>query len=112
MIEKILLDYLEERLDTPVYMEMPEERPEKFVLIEKTGSSQANWINYATVALQSYAGSMAEAAVLNEQVKDQMDRAAERPDISRSHLNSDYNYTDMDIKHYRYQAIYDLVYFE
>ena len=34
----------------------------------------------------------------------------ELPDVSRSALNSDYNYTDTDTKTYRYQAVYDLTY--
>lgn len=112
MIEKKVMDYLAERLDVPVYMEMPEKQPESFVLVEKTGSSRTNWIDSATIALDSYAGSMADAAALNEAVKAQMDRMAEQPDISRSELNSDYNYTDTSVKQYRYQAVYDLVYFE
>ena len=32
--------------------------------------------------------------------------------ISRARLNSDYNFTDPAKKHYRYQAVFDLVYFE
>lgn len=112
MIEKTILDYLAGKLDVPVYMELPETVPDTFVLVEKTGSSQSNFISSAVIALQSYAGTMAEAATLNEAVKEWMDRAAEMPDISKSQLNSDYNFTDTSMKHYRYQAVYDLVYFE
>lgn len=112
MIEKRVMDYLAEKLDVPVYMEMPEKQPESFVLVEKTSSSRTNWIDSATIALDSYAGSMADAAALSEAVKAQMDKMAEQPDVSRSELNSDYNYTDTALKQYRYQAVYDLVYFE
>ena len=31
--------------------------------------------------------------------------------VSASRLNSDYNFTDTTTKRYRYQAVYDLVYF-
>ena len=110
MIEKTVLDYLNEALDVPVYMEMPEKQPKEFVLIEKTRSSTEDFINLATVALQSYAESMFQAAVLNEKVKKAMDNIIVLDDISRSKRNSDYNFTDTTKKKYRYQAVYDLVY--
>ena len=112
MIEKTILDYLAEGLDVPVYMELPEDIPDTFVLVEKTGSSQSNFISSAVIALQSYASTMAEAASLDEKVKVLMDQAAALTDISKSRLNSDYNFTDTSMKHYGYQAVYDLVYFE
>lgn len=110
MIEKIVLDYLNDTLDVPVYMEVPERPPQKFVLIEKTGSSTENYINSATLALQSYADSLYSAAVLNETVKGAMDNIIMIDSVSKSKLNTDYNFTDTSKKKYRYQAVYDLVY--
>lgn len=110
MIEKIVLQYLNTMLDVPAYMEMPEEPPPQFVLVEKTGSSTENHIESATLALQSYAGSLYLAAELNEKVKKAMDNIAALTDISSSKRNADYNYTDTTRKQYRYQAVYDLVY--
>lgn len=110
MIEKIVLDYLNKTLDVPAYMEMPEKQPKEFVLIEKTGSATEDFINSATIALQSYAESLLQAAVLNEKVKAAMDNIIVLDDISRSKRNSDYNFTDTTKKKYRYQAVYDLVY--
>lgn len=91
-------------------MEMLEKPPPQFVLIEKTGSSTKNHIESATLALQSYAGSLYLAAELNEKVKKAMDNIATLTDISKSKRNTDYNYTDTARKQYRYQAVYDLVY--
>lgn len=34
-----------------------------------------------------------------------------RPEISACSLNSSYNFTDTTLKTYRYQAIFELVYF-
>lgn len=110
MIEKIVLTYLLKALDVSVYMEHPEERPDTYVLIEKTGSRRVNYINHATFAIQSYALSMMEAAELNELVKAAMDELIVLPEISASSLNSDYNFTDTETKQYRYQAVYDLVF--
>lgn len=37
MIEKVVLNYLLERMGVPVYMEEPEKPPQSYVIIEKTG---------------------------------------------------------------------------
>ena len=111
MIEKILLDYLRSKLSVPVKMEEEADLPEKYVLVEKTGSSMTNYIRHATVAIQSYAGSIYEAAELNEEVKAAMDEIIALDEITRSELNSDYNYTDTATKRYRYQAVYDLTHY-
>lgn len=109
MIEKIVLDYLNEVLSVPAYLEKPEKETEKYVLIEKTGSAKKDFVESATIALQSYANSLWEAANLNKEVKTAMDNIIRLDSISSSKLNTDYNYTDTSKKKYRYQAIYDLV---
>lgn len=111
MIELVILNYLSEHLTVPVYAEQPEKPPGSYVLIEKTGSSKENFICRATFAIQSYAMSMAETMRLNERVKEVMDDAALLPEIGRSQLNGDYNYTDTETKRYRYQAVYELVHY-
>lgn len=112
MIEKIVLDYLNKELEVPAYMEEPEDlQAEQYVLIEKTGSSQANHLYTATLAIQSYADTLCKAAQLNEQVKTAMDGITREKEVTRSELNSDYNYTDTARKQYRYQAVYDLTHY-
>ena len=69
MIEKIAINHLSTALTVPVYMEIPENPPNTFVLVEKTGSSRTNRLNRATLAVQSWAGSLLAAAELNERVK-------------------------------------------
>ena len=121
MVEITVLKYLENLLSgIPVYAEMPEEMTDTFVIIEKTGSSRENHINAATIAVQSYAPTMYEAAALNETVKTFMDALPiaqqifrwldDYATVFRCKLNSDYNYTDTSIKRYRYQAVYDITY--
>ena len=111
MIEKIVLDYLESELTVPVYMERPEDPPEQYVLIEKTGSGKRNHICDATLAIQSYAPSLYEAAELNETIKTAMEAAVSLSDICRVSLNSDYNFTDAAMKQYRYQAVFDITHY-
>ena len=110
MIEETVLKWLKKNLDVPVYMEEPAEKPDTFVLIEKTGSNRDNWINHATIAVQSYAISMYKAAKLNESVKKSLDQIVQLDEVGASTLNSDYNFTDETTKRYRYQCIYDLTY--
>lgn len=112
MIEIIIKNYLAEKLSVPVALEVPADPPKSFILLEKTGSSREERIDRAVLAIQSYAPSMYEAARLNERVKAAMDSAAELDAVSASRLNSDYNFTDTTTKRYRYQAVYDLVYFD
>lgn len=111
MIEKTILDYLSSNMDVEVHMERPEKPPEKYVLIEKTGSSKKNHICRSTLTIQSYAGSMYEAAGLNEVVKRFMEEAITMGDIAKVSLNSDYNFTDTVMKHYRYQAVFDITHY-
>lgn len=114
MIEVTIIEYLNEALDVPVWMEIPKgtEDPDEYVLIQKTGSGKTNLISHATFALQSYGGSLYKALSLNEDVKTAMDNFITLDEISASRLNSDYNFTDTTSKKYRYQAVYDITYKE
>lgn len=112
MIEKIILDYLV-GAGVTAYMEIPEGGGVMpFVIIEKTGGSLDQHIRRATVVIQSYGASLYQAANLNTQIIALMEDIVLLPEISACELNSDYNFTDTTKKEYRYQAVYDLVYFE
>lgn len=109
MIEEILIAYLNDN-NIPAFTEKPKEL-EEYVLIEKTGSRKTNHIKTATVAIQSYSNSLYNAALLNELLKDTMEDITEENNVSSCKLNSDYNFTDTTTKEYRYQAVFDIVYF-
>lgn len=111
MIEIIVKDYLKSQLDVPVFLEDPGPSVKSFVLIEKIGGGEQDYINLATLAIQSYADSLANAALLNEIVKGKMRDIIELNDISSCKLDTDYNWTDTDTKRYRYQAVYNFVYY-
>ncbi|WP_394271628.1 hypothetical protein [Anaerococcus nagyae] len=110
MIEVIIKNYLDETMDVPVYLEEPRDKPKSYVLFEKTSGGKDDQIRKATIALQSYAESMYEAASLNEKVKEAMDKSIYFIDIGKAKLNSDYNFTDTTTKRYRYQAVYDIAF--
>ena len=118
MIELDILNYLNSVLSVPVLMEEPTDtNTTEFVLLEKTGSSRADYINTSVFAVQSYSDTLFGAASLNEEVKTALLGDGVNSygitaitDISKCDLNGDYNYTDTSTKRYRYQAVFDLVY--
>jgi len=112
MIEKTVQDYLKARMKIPVVMEEPKSPPVSYVVIEKTGEGGRDHIGDATIAIQSYAGSLYEASALNEQVKRVMKDIAMLDQISKCQLNASYNFTDPETKRYRYQAVFDIVFYE
>ena len=120
MIETIILNALSEGLNVqgetpavPVLMEIPEEKPATYVVLDKTGSQRSNHIDRATFAVQSIAPSLYEAATLNEQVKAVMDQLPYLTEaVFAAELNGDYNFTDAETKERRYQAVYIITYKE
>lgn len=111
MVESIVKNYLQSRLNVPVRLEEEDNLGKEYILIEKTGSGKENHVESATLAVQSFSTSIYGAATLNERVKAAMEKIIELDDISKCELNSDYNYTDTNRKKYRYQAVFDIVYF-
>lgn len=114
MIEKIVINYLRAAglsIGEEVYPEKPVDPPEEYVLVEKTGSGRANRIDRAMVAVQSISkNSMLRAAQINEEVKDAMDGIVRLAQIFSCGLNSDYNFTNINTKEYRYQAVFNIYY--
>ncbi|MGL5684324.1 MAG: hypothetical protein ACRCXQ_00850 [Vagococcus fluvialis] len=108
MIEVVIVNYLNKYLSVPSSLERPDKSIKKFILIEKTGGSKSNHISSATFVFQSYALSLYEAAVLNEELKQVVENMIELDEISSIQLNSDYNFTDTQTKEYRYQAVFDI----
>jgi hypothetical protein len=113
VIEQIIKDYLDEcELGVPVVLEIPKTPAPSCYVIEKTGSSTNNHITASTIAIQSYAPSMYEAAAMNEALKPLMlNGLLTLGEIASVQLNSDYNFTDTQTKQYRYQAVFDIVHY-
>ena len=111
MIEKTVIDYLNTKLDVTAYPQIPDRNiPASFVLVEKTGSSEKNYIETATIAIQSYAARIYDAMLLNEDVKSAMRDITAFTGVSHCGLVSDYNYSDAEKKKYRYQAVFQLAF--
>lgn len=112
MIEQKIIDYLNNVLArATAYGDIPTPMPDTFVTVEKTGSYELNHIRTATLAIQSWSSSRFEAAELNEEVKTAMHNAVYLDFISRSHCETDYNFTDTTTNRHRYQAVFEVVYY-
>lgn len=114
MFEITVFNRLKEILseqNIPIYMDRPENIPERYVLMEKTGATIVNHIPTVTLAFQSYAKRLYDCIVLNETVKNAVSELINYNDITRIELNSDYNFTDTATKTHRYQAVFVLYYY-
>jgi hypothetical protein len=112
MIEKTVLDYLAGALSWPVVMETPETPPARYARIEKTGGGGENGLLYATLAVQSCAPTLYQAAEDNQTVKAAMAGLTALTNVFRCACDSDYNFTDTRTKTRRYQAVFQIVYKE
>lgn len=111
MVELTVLNFLEQRLPYPVYMEKPVDEPERYYLLRKTGGDRENYVDSAIFVVMSYAESMLEAAKMNETAKNEMDNLIELDAISASKRNGDYPFPDTQTKRYRYQTVHNITYF-
>ena len=112
MIESVITAYLAEELNISVSGMVPSPMPEKFVTVEKTGSSTEDKVRRATLAIDSWAPDQETAALLNEEVIAAMYAAVTQPQISEVQCETDYNFTDTKTRKARYSAIFGVVYFD
>lgn len=111
MIEIIVKNHVEQNLTVPVYMEFPEDPPERFVILKKGDSGREDFIDTAMFVADSYAESLLEAAKLNEQVKAAMDSLIVLPSVSASARAGDYPAFDTTRKRHRYQAVQNVTHY-
>lgn len=111
MIEVVIKQYLDGHLNVPSFFELQDNMPKSFVIIEKTGGSQENRLKSSVFAIQSYAPTTYETAVLNEKVKEVMDDLDTLDEVSGVSLNSDYHFPDLSFKRPRYQAVFNIYHY-
>ena len=111
MIEILLYNFLKRKLDVNVYAEKNGKLPSSFVLFERIAGGEKDHIRTASFAIQSYAPALLEAAKLNEKLKKVMEEFPQEKEIGSCYLEADYNFTDTTTKHYRYQAVYNVIYY-
>lgn len=108
MIEEKILKFVDDALQVPVRMEIPADRPSRFVVLKRSGEGRENLVEDAMLIADSYAESLYEAAKLNKQVKSVLDDLDTLDDICSVQLSADYPVTDTGSKQHRYQAVYKI----
>lgn len=109
-IEEFIILYLSGILSVPVSGDVPNPMPASFVTVEQTGSRETDKIRTATIAVQSWAQTRAGAGRLNKAVEEAMADMISEPEISRCALDTSYNFTDLNTKTPRYQAVFSVIY--
>ena len=104
-IEAALVAWLPGVLDAPCYAEVPAERPESFLTVERTGGSATYGIDRPSLAIQAWGPSKLEAQSLALKARDAMlYRAVEIPQVRGCSVNSGpYPFPDADSGQHRYQ---------
>ena len=67
MIEIIIKNHLDDKLEEQVFLEKPSHGLGTYVVFERISSSKSNHLPSATFAFQSYANSLYKAVELNNQ---------------------------------------------
>lgn len=111
MIEQIIYDYLNANASVPWYMMRPKQADKAYGLFEKTGSSITDHIYTSTFAFQSYGNSLYEAAQISAELVNIMNDIIILPEVSKSKLTAEYNFTNTADKQHRYQAVFELVHY-
>lgn len=111
-LEELIVGFLNAEGYT-VFGEEPERPPQTYVIVGRVGGGMEDHISRAMITVRSYAPTLLQAAGLNKSVKmDMLYRLSERDEIVKVSLNSDYNNSDPETKRYRYQAVYEIKYYE
>lgn len=110
-IEQIVIDYLSEHLEVPVYAEVPNPRPESFVIVERTGGPHKTiGMDQPLMAIQAWAKTRAKAADLAYEVDAVIfSLQDENGRVTYVDRNSFYNYPDEESGTNRYQLVYDMM---
>ena len=112
IIEKKIYDYLKSNLSVHVGMERPQDPPESYVIIERVGGYESNFVSQATIAIKSIAPTLFRAASRDHDVVTAMRDFATVDNVSSCTLNADTNFTDTTTKEYRYQSTFIITYME
>lgn len=112
MIEKIIIEYLNNMLDVPAYAEEPVNKEDSYCIIQTIDAGRKNFINKVTVIIRSYAPSLQKAEELYTKVKNAMYSIDTLNNISSGKLGGGGQAIDEATDRYAYDCIFNLFYME
>lgn len=113
-IEILIQRHLEGKTVYPTFLEEPAkpQRPPRYFLVARMGVSPQNHIHHGRIVVQSYAPSLAGAMALNRAAYDAMQSLPELSAVTAAALVTDYDFTDESTHRYRWQAVYEVIYYD
>lgn len=108
MLEVTLKQYLDTKVDVPVYLEVPADAAKEYYALERVGGSEDDKIFHSSFTIESVGKSLYKSALMDETIIGIMTDAIELPEISSVLLNTHYNATDTERKQYKYKALFDI----
>lgn len=113
MIEEKLYKFLKTKLaGITVCLERPEAKPEYYVLLQRTGGTELNYISSATIDIISKAPTLYKAMELDEKVRTAIRDFVSIDNISSCTLNASGNWTDTTTHEYRYHSTFIIRFME
>lgn len=112
MFETIVKEYLDTAFaesGIPVYLEIPNDLPEKFIVFQRMDIGKENHIDAITLEFSAYADSKYDAALLDESLREAMDELHNTTDIT-CHLGGGNDNQDSVLKKYRFRSYFNLYY--
>lgn len=112
--EVLMVDWLNDdptiaELNISASLEVPADRPKRFITVERTGGPGEWFRDVPTLAIQVWAQHRYQAGDLAELVASVARAAVALPNVARSRVSSVYNFPDPQSKHQRYQIVLELV---
>lgn len=104
-----LIGWLNNRLeDLTCFGAVPQNRPERFITVERVGGANDRLFDYPVYAVQVWATSIEEADRLAGQLCDECLKLALEPWVANIAVGSLSNFTDPASRHIRYQFTLEL----
>lgn len=109
-VEEVVIAWLPTVSDYAVSGDMPNPRPEKFILVDRTGGPRESMVlDKAEILIEVYnKDSRADASNMAQQIADVIRQLEDNSEITRARVNSLVNLNDIIGSYYRYQIYCDV----
>lgn len=107
-VERVVAARLMEATGVRAVLEVPAERPDEFISVERTGGSGTQFTQDATLAIQSWAGTRRRAAEIAALVEGSVMALLDEPNIFSAVADGSYRWPDPDSRQERYQTMIEV----
>lgn len=109
-VEALIVGHLNSALGSgTAFADIPEERPERFITVERVGGPETLHLGRPVLAIQCWESTRHKASEFSVQVADLIKGMAGLPQVGRAAISSVYNFPDPDSRQARYQMTVEMV---